>query len=113
MASMPLFPGHDDVHQDHVGLLGPRLEDGVPGVAGLADDLDVGLGFEHPAQAAPDDRWSSTISTRIGVRSCQRHLGDDRRPGAGSGLDPQLAAQECQPFAHPEEAEALHCRRRG
>ena len=49
------LPRHDDVHQDHVGLLSPRLEDGVPGVAGLADDLDVGLGLEHLAQAAPND----------------------------------------------------------
>ena len=47
--------GHDDVHQDHVRLGRARLEDGVLGVAGLADDLDVGLGLEHLAQAGADD----------------------------------------------------------
>ena len=46
---------HDDVHQDHVGVLGPRLEHGVLGIAGLPDDLDVGFGLEHLAQATPDD----------------------------------------------------------
>ena len=38
---------HDDIHQDDVGLLGPRLEDCAARIGGLADDLQAGFGFEH------------------------------------------------------------------
>src|SRR5262249_26771707 len=51
----PALTGHDDVHQHDVRLLGARLEDRVPHVAGLADDLDVRLGVEQQLEARPED----------------------------------------------------------
>ena len=43
----------------------------------------------------------------MACRSCQGHLGDDRRPSTRPGLDLQPAAEERQPLAHAEEAETL------
>jgi hypothetical protein len=45
------FPGHHDVHHDHVRLRLQRLEDGALGVLGLAHHLDVGLRLEDALQA--------------------------------------------------------------
>ena len=46
--------GHPDVHQDDVGKRVGRLLDGFAAVAGLADDLDVGLLLEDHLQPAPE-----------------------------------------------------------
>ena len=48
--------GHDDVHQDHVGLQGARLEDRLSSRARLADRLDVGLLLEQEPDSRADDR---------------------------------------------------------
>ena len=47
---------HDDVEQDHVGLQGPGLEDGVAGIAGLAHRLEVVRRLEQQPQAAAHHR---------------------------------------------------------
>jgi hypothetical protein len=44
VAAMP--DGHADVHQDDVRAEALRLLDGLDAVAGLADDLDVGLDLD-------------------------------------------------------------------
>jgi hypothetical protein len=49
------LPRHDDIHQDDVGLLGPRLEDGLLRVTGFADYLDPLFGVEHVPEPAPDN----------------------------------------------------------
>ena len=51
----PALVRHHDVHQDHVGLQRPRLEDRLAGVARLADRLDVVLRGEQEPQPAADD----------------------------------------------------------
>ena len=53
--SRPVCLGHDEVEQDHVGLQRARLEDGIAGVARLADRLDALLRLEQQPQAAADD----------------------------------------------------------
>ena len=52
---MPALVGHDDVHQDHVGLQRTCLEDRVARGARLADRLEVVLGVEQEPQAGADD----------------------------------------------------------
>src|SRR5436305_1587713 len=47
--------GHDEVEQDYVGVQRPRLEDGIAGVARLADRLQALLRLEQKPQAATDD----------------------------------------------------------
>ena len=73
VASMPSMPRHPDVHQDDVGA-GPRGSvDRRRAVAGLADDVEVGLGVDHHAEPGAhqrlvvdeddaDRRWSSSRS---------------------------------------------------
>jgi hypothetical protein len=52
----PAALGHPDVHQHDVGGgLGGDLQR-LGAVAGLTDDLDVGLGTQHHLQAAPEKR---------------------------------------------------------
>ena len=46
--------GHADVHQHDVGPKPARLGNGVFAVAGLADDVCLGLGVEDLAQADAD-----------------------------------------------------------
>ncbi len=56
ITSRPSAVRHHDVHQDHVGLQRPRLEDRLTAGAGLADRLDVVLAREQQADAGADDR---------------------------------------------------------
>ena len=105
---MPRLPGHDHVHQDHVGLRLARLEDGVPRVAGLADDLDPVLGLEHLAQAGADD--GVVVDDQDADRLARHRSGTSATivvPASRARLELQLAAQQREPLAHPEQAETL------
>ena len=51
----PALVGHDDVHQDHVGLQRTRLKDRVARVARLTDRLEVVLGVDQQLQAGAKD----------------------------------------------------------
>ena len=101
----PALAGHHDVHQHDVGLVLDRLEDRPLGVRRLADRLDVGLGVEHAPQAGADD--GVVVDDEDADASRQRHLGHDRRPGAGRRLDPEPPADERDALAHADEAEPV------
>ena len=102
MTSMPLSPGHHDVHQDHVGLLRAGLEDRVAAAARLADDLDVRLGLEHQAQARRGRRRGRRRSGR-GSLTASGTSTTIVVPAAGRRLDLQRAVEERDSLAHPEQ----------
>ena len=56
MASSPSSLGHPDVHQDDVGMAAGSLGHGLEPVAGLGDDVDVGLVGEQQPEAGPHHR---------------------------------------------------------
>ena len=106
----PALAGHHDVQQHDVRLLLQRLEDGSLGVRRLADGLDVRLGVEHAAQAAAHD---GVVVDDEHTDHHERDLRDERRPGPPRRLDPQPPADEAEPLAHADEAEALLADGRG
>ena len=52
----PVQVGHADIHQHDVGPQRPGGLDRLTPVAGLANDLEVGLGVEDHAEACADER---------------------------------------------------------
>ncbi len=51
----PALVRHDDVHEDHVRLERPRLENRIAGVAGLAHRLEVLLRVDQQLEACTED----------------------------------------------------------
>ena len=87
------------------GFVLERLEDGPLGVGRLADGLDVVLGVEHAAEAAPhdgvvvDDEHADVIASGTSATSV---VPDRRRDSIA-----QPPADEADPLAHADEPEAL------
>jgi hypothetical protein len=52
----PIETGHADIHQHDVGAQATRLRDRFLSIAGLADNVDVGLALEDQAEAASHQR---------------------------------------------------------
>src|SRR5215211_4593484 len=83
-------PGrHDDVHEDHVGLLRAHLEHRRPGVARFADDLEVLLAVQEQLEPGADDgvvvddhdaNQRSGTSTATVVPRCGADSTDRRPP---------------------------------
>ena len=69
----PGLPGHRDVEDRQVDVELERLGHRLAPVAGLADDREVGLGVEHHAQTAQDDR------VVVGEQDPRRQRGASRR----------------------------------
>ena len=76
----PALAGHDDVHQDDVGLLRARLEDGRRGRRRPRRRPRC-RPRRRAARCRPErtTAWSSTIRTRIVVIRSRGHLDHDRR----------------------------------
>ena len=86
--------------------------DGLGAVAGLGDDLEVGLGVEHHPQPAADERvvvgeQDARLQRDGSCRLAGRHARRTRVPPPGPGLDRQAAADQQRPLAH-----ARRCRLR-
>ena len=104
-----------------VGRAAVGERDGLDAVRGLADDLDVGLGFEDRAQPAADDRLvvgeEHADGRHRGVsRSLRARRGQHRvdapaeAVGVGPGVEP--AAHERGALAHAGDAAAAGRRAR-
>ena len=93
------LPGHDDVHQDHVGLRRARLEDGVPRVAGLADDLDVRPRPRAPCAGRCGRRRGRRRSGRGSARSSQRTIAGAPRRRSSCRRPGWTRSSACRPAA--------------
>ena len=105
----PAPPGHDDVEQDDVRLVQPRLADRLLGVARLVLDGDVLLGLEQQTQPRADERVvvddqdadhvSGTSATKV-VPAPGRDSIASRPPSSADALP------------HPEQPDAAVAARR-
>ena len=75
--------GHDDVHQDHVRLQLPGLEDRVAPASCLTDRLDVLLLAQEQAETRADDR----VVVDDQHTDPLRHTGDVIAPACRSRRD--------------------------
>ena len=84
------------------GLVAQRLLEGLDAVAGLGDDLHVGLAVDQQLHAATDD------AVVVGDQDphVRSHGEFDGRALAGRGEDVQAAADEQRALAHAGDAEA-------
>ena len=82
-------------------------------VAGLADDLDVGLGLEDHAEAGADQRWSSASSTRMScAASLEREASPHQEAAAGCGGRRRARRRRGPPARASRPVRALAARRR-
>ena len=109
-------PGHGDVEDGQVDVVGAGQVDGLRAVAGLGDDLQVRLAVEDEPYAAADQRMvvgeqdaesRRSACVMAGVLTGTGSRAPRSPPAGGWDRDIQVGADQQGPLAHPADPGAF------